>query len=73
MTVQQAVASEEPAVVAKYAFRLAQAFNNFYHRYRVLAEPDPKRRAFLLVLVSLSSETLSRALSLLGIDVPERM
>jgi arginyl-tRNA synthetase len=73
MTVQQAVTSEEPAVLAKYAFRLAQAFNNFYHRYRVLVEPEPKRRAFLLVLVTLASETLNRALGLLGIEVPERM
>jgi arginyl-tRNA synthetase len=73
MTVQQAVSSEEPAVLAKYSFRLAQAFNNFYHRYRVLAEPDPKRRSFLLVVVTLASQTLSRALGLLGIDVPERM
>ena len=73
MTVQQSVGSEEPAVLAKYAFRLAQAFNNFYHRHRVLVEPDAKRRAFLLLLVSVASETLSRALALLGIDVPERM
>jgi arginyl-tRNA synthetase len=73
MTVQQAVASEEPAVLAKYAFRLAQAFNNFYHRHRVLVEPEAKRRAFLLVLVSIASETLGRALTLLGINVPERM
>jgi arginyl-tRNA synthetase len=73
MTVQQAVTSEEPAVLAKYAFRLAQAFNNFYHRYRVLVEPEPKRRAFLLVLVTLASETLDRALALMGIEVPERM
>ncbi|HUI40958.1 MAG TPA: arginine--tRNA ligase [Terriglobia bacterium] len=73
MTVEQAVASEEPAVLAKYAFRLAQAFNNFYHHHRVLAEPDPKRRAFLLFLVWLASETLSRALDLLGIELPERM
>jgi arginyl-tRNA synthetase len=73
ITVEQAVASEEPAVLAKYAFRLAQTFNNFYHRYRVLVEPDPKRRAFLLVLVSVSSQTLCRALDLLGIEVPERM
>ncbi|HXJ92564.1 MAG TPA: arginine--tRNA ligase [Terriglobia bacterium] len=73
MTVQQAVTSEEPAVLAKCAFRLAQAFNNFYHRYRVLVEPEPKRRAFLLVLVTLASETLRRALALLGIEVPERM
>jgi arginyl-tRNA synthetase len=73
ITVRQAVSSEEPAVLAKYAFRLAQAFNNFYHRHRVLAEPDPERRSFLLFLVSLSTRTLTHALDLLGIEVPERM
>ncbi len=73
MTVRQAEASEEPAVLAKYAFRLAQAFNNFYHHHRVLAEPDPARRSFLLFLVRLVSETLSATLGLLGIEVPEHM
>jgi arginyl-tRNA synthetase len=73
MTVRQAVSSEEPAVLAKYAFRLAQAFNNFYHRHRVLSESDPERRSFLLFLVLLSSQTLALALDLLGIEVPERM
>lgn len=73
MTVQQAVASEEPAVLAKYAFRLAQSFNNFYHHHRVIAEPDPARRAFLLFLVRLVSETLTLTLDLLGIEVPEHM
>ena len=73
MTVQLAVASEEPAVLAKYAFRLAQSFNNFYHRYRVIAEPDPARRAFLLFLVRLVCETLGPTLDLLGIEVPEHM
>ena len=73
MTVRQAVSSEEPALLAKYAFRLAQAFNNFYHRHRVLSEPDPERRSFLLFLVLLSSQTLALALDLLGIEVPERM
>jgi arginyl-tRNA synthetase len=73
MTVDQAVAAEEPAILAKYAFRLAQAFNNFYHHHRVLAEPDDRRRAFLFFLVYLASESLSRALDLLGIEIPERM
>ncbi|HEV2423347.1 MAG TPA: arginine--tRNA ligase [Terriglobia bacterium] len=73
MTVQQSVSAEEPAILAKYAFRLAQSFNNFYHRHRVLAEPDPARRAFLFFLVRLVSETLSPTLDLLGIDVPEHM
>jgi arginyl-tRNA synthetase len=47
MTVEQAVASQEPAAVAKYAFRLAQAFNNFYHRFHILSEPDAERQQFL--------------------------
>ncbi len=31
--IERAMASGEPAHVAKYAFQLAQAFNNFYHEY----------------------------------------
>jgi arginyl-tRNA synthetase len=73
MVADQAISSAEPAVVAKYAFRLAQAFNNFYHRYHILSEPDPDRQRFLLHLVHLVSESLSRTLDLLGIEIPERM
>jgi arginyl-tRNA synthetase len=72
-TVEQAVAAEEPAVLAKYSFRLAQTFNNFYHHHRVLAEPDTERRTCLLYLVWLVSETLARALDLLGIELPAHM
>ena len=73
MTVEQAVASQEPAAVAKYAFRLAQAFNNFYHRFHILSEPDADRQQFLLYLVQLVNQTLTSALNLMGIEVPERM
>ena len=43
--VDQALRSNEVAVVAKYAFGLAQAFNAFYHRYPILNEEraDAKR------------------------------
>ena len=73
MVADQAIAAAEPAVVAKYAFRLAQAFNNFYHRYRILSEADPARQNFLLYLVHLVNDSLARTLELLGIEVPERM
>jgi arginyl-tRNA synthetase len=73
MVVDQAVASEEPAVLAKYAFRLAQGFNNFYHHHRILSEPEPARQSCLMYLTHSVSETLARALDLLGIEVPERM
>ena len=35
------------AYLARYAFQLAQQFNNFYHRHHVLNEQDPNRRALL--------------------------
>jgi arginyl-tRNA synthetase len=73
MIVDQAIASQEPAGVAKYAFRLAQAFNNFYHRFHILSEPDADRQQFLLYLVQLVNQTLTSALELMGIEIPERM
>jgi arginyl-tRNA synthetase len=73
MIVDQAIAAEEPAVLAKYAFRMAQAFNNFYHRHHILNEPDRDRQNFLLYLVHLFETTLRQTLDLLGIEVPERM
>jgi arginyl-tRNA synthetase len=73
MVVEQAIAGQEPAGVAKYAFRLSQAFNNFYHRFHILSEPDADRQQFLLYLVHLVNQTLTSALELMGIEIPERM
>jgi len=59
--------------MAKYAFQLAQAFNNFYHKHHILSETDDQKRAFLLGLTELVETQLVRALALLGIDAPEKM
>jgi arginyl-tRNA synthetase len=71
--VDAAIATQEPAFVAKYAFRLAQEFNNFYHRHHILTEADEQKRAFLLRLTELVEAQLVRALSLMGIEAPEKM
>ena len=71
--VARAVASGEPAHVAKYAFQLAQAFNNFYHQYPVLTEPDREKRTFLLWLTEYFRTQLEYTLGILGIPVPEYM
>jgi arginyl-tRNA synthetase len=73
MVADQAISSTEPAVVSKYAFRLAQAFNNFYHRFHILREPDSGRQNMLLFMVQMVERTLTQTLDLLGIEVPERM
>jgi arginyl-tRNA synthetase len=67
------IAAQEPAFLAKYAFQLAQALNNFYHKHHILSEPDEQKRAFLLRLTELVEAQLVRALSLLGIEAPEKM
>ena len=71
--VERAIASGEPAHVAKYAFQLAQAFNNFYHGYQVLSEENPDKRTFLLWMTTYFRAQLERMLAVLGIDVPEYM
>ena len=72
-TMRAAVSSQEPAFVAKYAFQLAQAFNNFYHKHHILSEENPARKVFLLTLSKVVETQLVRALDLLGIEAPEKM
>src|SRR5579871_3542949 len=72
-TANQALQSSEPAVLAKYAFELAQKFNTFYHHHHILSEEDPAKRAFLLWLAGYVRQQLAQALDWLGIEVPEAM
>jgi arginyl-tRNA synthetase len=71
--VERAIASGEPAHVAKYAFQLAQSFNNFYHSYPVLQEQDSEKKTVLLWLTQYFREQLIATLEILGISVPAYM
>ena len=71
--IQRAVTSGEPSHVARYAFQLAQAFNTFYHDYRVLDETDEEKRTFLLWMTDYFRSQLQKTLNVLGIAVPEYM
>ena len=70
---ERAVASGEPAHVAKYAFLLAQTFSNFYHLFPILSEPDRGKKVFLLWMTSFLARQLERTLAVLGISVPVYM
>jgi arginyl-tRNA synthetase len=71
--VEAAIGAQEPAFIAKYAFQLAQEFNNFYHKHHILNEADEQKRAFLLRLTELVEARLVETLTLLGIEAPEKM
>jgi arginyl-tRNA synthetase len=71
--IEQAIATAEPAYLARYAFQLAQQFNNFYHRHHVLTEQDANRRALLLATAAVARREMVRALGYLGIEAPPVM
>ena len=72
-TVNEAAESFSPAVIANYLFDLAKEFNQFYHDYSILKETDEALRSTRLLLSSLTARVIKTGMSLLGIDVPERM
>ena len=71
--VEQVVRSLEFSGLAKYTFGLAQTFNAFYHRYPILNEERPDRKRWRAAGVAYVRTQLTRALDLMGIDVPSRM
>ncbi len=62
-----------PAVICNYAYALACDFNSFYHDLSILNEPDAQKRALRLLLAKNVAKVLNAAMSLLGIEMPERM
>ncbi len=72
-TVQQAANQTEPAILAKYTFNLAKAFNLFYHNHKIIAEENETKRAVLVVTADIARRALTAALDTMGIKVPVRM
>jgi arginyl-tRNA synthetase len=73
LLLEQCIATAEPAYLAKHAFQLAQQFNNFYHRFHILTEPDADRKKLLMATAAVAERELIRVLAWLGIDAPEVM
>ncbi len=64
--------NQEPSVLARYALDVAQSFNQFYNKERIVIEDAQVRKARLR-LTRLVSRTIARTMGLLGIQTPERM
>ncbi|MGE0815451.1 MAG: arginine--tRNA ligase [Vicinamibacterales bacterium] len=71
--VEQAVRTLELAVLAKYAFGLAQAFNAVYHALPILNEERRDVRLWRAAALGYVRRQMTAALAMMGIDVPARM
>ena len=67
---RRAAAAYEPHRVTAYLEGLARIAHAWYHKYRVLGEPEEAAR---LVLARAVQQVLANGLTLLGIRAPERM
>jgi arginyl-tRNA synthetase len=75
--VEQVIRTLEFSVLAKYAFALAQSFNGFYNlppaRSSILNEERADVQRWRAAGVVYLRNQLTRALDLMGVDVPPRM
>jgi arginyl-tRNA synthetase len=62
-----------PSIISLYAFELAKVYNQFYAEVSIFSDPNPEAVKFRVALSKVVSETIHKALGLLGIEVPERM
>ena len=70
---QRAVATFEPSLLARHAFGLAQAFNQFYHRHPIAQETDEPLRNRRIAVARIFAGEMARLLELLGVPLPGRM
>ena len=71
--VREAADSFSPAVLANYSYELAKEFNQYYHDTQILREPDQVLLSMRLLLIEVVADVLRAAMSLLGIQLPDRM
>ncbi|MFD2246998.1 arginine--tRNA ligase [Pontibacter ruber] len=71
--VQEAGKLYAPSVIANYAYELAKAYNRFYQEISIFNETDEQARSFRIALSAMVARFVRESMSLLGIEVPERM
>jgi arginyl-tRNA synthetase len=71
--VEQAGKDYSPSGIANYCYELTKVFNQFYHDYSILNEPDEQKKLMRLMLAKNVAKIIKNGMGLLGIEVPERM
>ena len=71
--VAQAGKDYSPSGIANYCYELTKEFNQFYHDYSILNADSEAEKITRLVLAKNVAKVIKNGMSLLGIEVPERM
>lgn len=71
--VAQAGKDYSPSGIANYCYELTKEFNQFYHDCSILKEEDADKKLTRLVIAASVAKVIKNGMTLLGIEVPERM
>ncbi len=71
--IQDAAKNLSPATLANYSYELVKTYNQFYQNVNILAEPNENQKQMRLVLSRNVAKVIKSAMSLMGIEVPNRM
>ncbi len=71
--VKEAGDNFSPAIIANYCYDLVKEYNQFYHDHPILSEPVKNQQNFRLILSATIAQITKKGMSLLGIEMPERM
>ena len=73
VAVAQAGVDYSPSGIANYCYELTKEFNQFYHDYSILNADTEAERITRLMIAKNVAKVIKNGMSLLGIEVPERM
>jgi arginyl-tRNA synthetase len=62
-----------PALIANYIYELVKEYNQFYHDYTILREENADVKNLRLTISANTAKVIKAGMSLLGIEMPERM
>jgi arginyl-tRNA synthetase len=71
--IEEAATEHDPSKIAIYVFNLAKTFNSFYTEHSIANAESEEKKMLRLQLAQFTANTIKKGMSLLGIDVPERM
>jgi len=71
--IEEAATEHDPSKIAIYVFNLSKIFNSFYTEHSIANAESEEKKMLRLQLAQLTANTIKKGMSLLGIDVPERM
>ena len=72
-TVDHAIKELSPHIIANYVYVVTKKFSEFYHNCPVLNADNEKLKQARLILIDSVKQVIKNCLSLIGIEVIEKM